>query len=447
MVEAVIGEQVVAVILDSGSGSLAVPKIGLENALPQCNGDKQKYLAGTCAVGGYDPSQSKTMEDYTLVPVDQVLGCQATVTIDGIEKCGAVNNYGDGSAWDGYLVKDQLKIGKLAAKVSLASVTKYFDGDGNPPATMQEGPAAGIMGVSDVLGWVGGVMVSTNCLHKDHTKTGNPTCRPDAFNEVLKSNNLDNIYGVCLGAAPSDGHPKPGVLTLGKSDTTLFQGKMLYAKLDESAYFNANVEGWGVGGTVIATPPPQSNEQDPQQYLYPATVDTGSNMVKLPKSYYDQVVHSGMSCATDDDCMLTVQLSGEEQPICMEIKNPDLLSCKAGKCALSADDPKNAWLLPQTDDPKHPLASHTTMLGFAGLSHAYLEFDRKNGRVGFAERSDKPCKPDCMSYLQLDTCQIADGCSWSTEKNVCSGTATGGNMAAGSKVTAGPCKKSFEITV
>merc|ERR1712203_773630 len=116
-----------------------------------------------------------------------------------------------------------------------------------------------------------------------------------------------------------------------------------------------------------------------------------------------------MSCDSDEDCMLTLQVTGEDEPMCLELNNPDMMSCQAKQCVVGD------FLIPQSSDPKSQ-DFHATMLGFPGLSHAYVEFDRQNSRVGFAERSDKACKPECAAYLSVDTCQIADGCAWNSEK-------------------------------
>lgn len=225
--------QYVTLLLDSGSVSLAVIGEGTEGkpgAMPQCSPQEFHFFLNRsrCALGSYSPNLSSSKE---LWPLPGSKLCQQVVNVsDNRSVCATSVCYAGGcnENGSGYLAFDlaeELTIGPYTSKVPVDAIA-YMMGP------FQEPPSSGIIGLAGN---------QLNCVDYNDSDS----CSPTAMDLFLKSQNLENRLGMCLGRPPqhdSKGYLKhglPGVLSLGGADPELYTGPLLRTGSGTSGFFTA----------------------------------------------------------------------------------------------------------------------------------------------------------------------------------------------------------------
>eukprot|EP00930_Biecheleria_cincta_P097263 TRINITY_DN88988_c0_g1_i1.p1 TRINITY_DN88988_c0_g1~~TRINITY_DN88988_c0_g1_i1.p1 ORF type:complete len:646 (+),score=80.27 TRINITY_DN88988_c0_g1_i1:46-1938(+) len=394
------GSQYVTLLLDSGSVSLAVIGEGTKGkpgALPQCSPQEFHLFLNRshCALGSYSPNLSSSKE---LWPLPGSKLCAEEVNVSNntsaclTRVCYAGGCNENGSGYFALGMKEEFTIGPYTATVPIDAVA-YMMGP------FQEPPSSGIIGLAGN---------KLNCIDANDTDT----CAPTAIDLFLRSQNLENRLGMCLGRPPQHDsrgylkHGRPGVLSLGGADPELYTGPLLSTGLGDSGFFTAELKGLGIGGvsawknstTVLVDSGNPGGISMPMELLMPFS-DLADNK----------------SCNHDSECAVNIQLQG----VCLNVIG--LLKCNA-----------TAHVCNVGEDGGFGIEPDLVMLGYQVIKDLYLELDRENVKMGFAARSDAPCSTECSAVLTEATCGFTEGCSWNGEK--CTGGRSIGSGSRGSTV-------------
>eukprot|EP00037_Helgoeca_nana_P018726 m.180573 g.180573 ORF g.180573 m.180573 type:complete len:517 (+) comp24563_c0_seq1:52-1602(+) len=401
---------VVSVIFDTGSGTLAVGSPSTSGSNSICAADSPlpdgetsawstenlNHVSDVCVVGSYSPASSSSV-------VDGASGVCDTTLPDG--KCGFAVSYGTGAyGIEGYLVTDELTMGGSSASVSIGAITTMR-------GTWQQAPANGIFGVG---------MAPLNCLVSTFGASAyEHTCSPSAMTSFLEGNGLPDKFGVCLGTATS-----PGVVSLGGADPAFYSGEMQYAPITSpEGYYAVDFNAIGINGRQLCSG--AGCTQGSGASAGPTIVDSGTPMLLLPSTGYNAIANAHDSCSSDADCKVTLSIGD----VC--INAVGLLSCQSGQCDIIGVGTSEATVVEMSS-----VNGGSAIIGNAAINHMYVEFDRVNRQVGFAERSGS-CSVPCSAFLSVNSCERAS-CAWSG--GGCTGGQGVGNSAGGTTVSSsGTC--------
>lgn len=340
--------QSVAVLLDTGSSTLAVPPTTLITGsqcqqcaefnlsgpdsnqmapcqFPQCSASaSQQFLTDEglnasssqmCVVGGYSPGTSTSGHFIPPTPTQgdpfsqNPYECNTPNTHNS--RCTASVAYGSpstpqcGQGYSGNLISDVLTLGTVSARVSLVGITTIQNG-------FQEVPAAGIMGIA-----FESLNSNDGCIGCDDDSSG-MTLQPVAIDIILQDNNLSNEFSLCMGSPTS-----PGRMVLGGADRALYTGQWQNASIDTSeGYYGIGVDRVTVGPTQVAVPGVSASQQ--ATAFAGAIIDSGTSYFQMPSQVYNAISDGTFSCTTDADCAINVHLSGGSV-----LTVPGLMTCES----------------------------------------------------------------------------------------------------------------------
>eukprot|EP00041_Stephanoeca_diplocostata_P010879 m.174212 g.174212 ORF g.174212 m.174212 type:complete len:351 (+) comp18327_c0_seq1:1180-2232(+) len=292
----------------------------------------------------------------------------------------------------------------------------------NASSGFQQPPAAGIMGLG---------LSTQSCAVGTASQLDNSsaaqTCVEDAMTKFLRTNDMNNSFGLCLG---TQNHP--GLLTLGGADpaivgTSAVQNVSLSSTPGNQEYF-INTSALTVGSTTISVGPVQ--------------LDAGTYAVELNSSAYASLQTALPTCTSNSDCTVAVEFGAASLDIDV------LLMCNAtaGRCIISrgigaesctfsgvsavcqstckpcADctesDPSqcmdadgnrcsNSTCALQPCRNKLPCiapaikqsSTGRNTLGYTFLQQYYSVFDRASSTVAFSAAPASGCQPMCSSFV------------------------------------------------
>ncbi|GMI27186.1 hypothetical protein TeGR_g4054 [Tetraparma gracilis] len=185
--------------------------------------------------------------------------------------------------------------------------------------------------------------------------------------EVFLANaGLRDEFSVCMGTGTA-----PGALVLGGIDPLYYDGAFMTADfLEPYDFYKVNVTNVHVGKIAYTDIP--GTVVDGQHTTKYAVVDTGTANMGLTEEYFDAFSGYGVTCKTDDDCTLGLEIVAAGDGVPFIIKVPGVVTCENSMC-----------------HPTHVAreGNQFHMMGFAGMRAYYTHFDLDKKTIGFAAAS------------------------------------------------------------
>lgn len=354
-----IGGKKIRVQIDTGSSTLAVPMKGCTSCINKVNrysvDDSPRALTISC-----DSYECASDRCTTNCPVCSRRG--ACCSTERPSECGFSLRYADGSAASGSVVRDEMRWGKLRANVTFGGILR------NSP-NFERPEVDGILGMA---------FKSLAC---------NPSCFDPPFDAFVKHGLVNDVFSICMTSTG-------GKLMLGGYDRLVSKGRVQYVQLTHSGaerYYRVSLDGQlGIGDESVTMPDFRT-----------AIVDTGTTLI----------VTSTRTFATIKE---ELQRRYCEVP---ELCGPDSWF-QSGMCVNLADE--DLALMPSFTftvggNVKLTLRAHDYMLsykrgrrhyrcvgimgmdglgGMVVLGNTLMQryvtvYDRRKGRIGFAEAADQ----------------------------------------------------------
>mmetsp|Transcript_2411 Transcript_2411/g.2698 ORF Transcript_2411/g.2698 Transcript_2411/m.2698 type:complete len:372 (-) Transcript_2411:47-1162(-) len=220
----------------------------------------------------------------------------------------------------------------------------------------------------------------------------NPTCTTPIYDDISKSKGLPDLFGVCL--TPSNG----GRLDLGYSNTSRYTGEMLYTKVTMKRWYNMHLLDVQLNSKSIGVP----------SYLYWTTndvigafIDSGTSVILLNPYAWSQLVSAfqhdyaslpGMSgpnsiFGSQGTCISSSTM-GNSLKLFPDLEFEFPHENGAGTFKLTVP-PTSYWIAVQGEYcfGVGSAIGVGAVLGDTFMQNFYIEHDRINGRVGFANLS------------------------------------------------------------
>jgi Eukaryotic aspartyl protease len=231
-----IGGQIVNVLIDTGSSTLAVP---LKECI-NCRPHDRRFDISTATAASHKSKSAPAARLISCHSADcranschaysqcdtcssKTRACCSTVAPD---KCGFFLQYADGSGAAGALVQADVTLAGLTVTARLGAILRVTEG-------FESGPVDGIIGFA---------FPSLAC---------NPTCVTPVFDALVKSGQIDrDVFSICTGK-------HGGALTLGGSNPSMFKGDLKYVPLSsrkESHFYDVDITGVRVGNMLAEIP-------------------------------------------------------------------------------------------------------------------------------------------------------------------------------------------------
>lgn len=232
-----IGGKSIRVQIDTGSSTLAVPMKGCKSCINKLN----RYSVDESPTGSpisCDSDDCAADRCTTNCPVCSVRG--ACCSSERPAECGFSLRYADGSAASGSVVHDEMRWGKLKTNVTFGGILR------NSP-NFERPEVDGILGMA---------FKSLAC---------NPSCFDPPFDAFVKEGLVHNVFSICMTSTG-------GKLMLGGYDKRVSKGRVQYVRLTHSGaerYYRVTLDGrLGIGGESVSMPDFRT-----------AIVDTGTTLI------------------------------------------------------------------------------------------------------------------------------------------------------------------------
>jgi Eukaryotic aspartyl protease len=241
-----IGGQIVNVLIDTGSSTLAVPLKECVNCLPH---DRRFDISSAVATATATNSSSAHPGSDKASPPAHLISCHsqdcranschaytqcgtcssktnACCSTVAPNKCGFFLQYADGSGAAGALIQADVTLAGLTVSARLGAILRVTEG-------FESGPVDGIIGFA---------FPSLAC---------NPTCVTPVFDALVKSGQVQrDVFSICTGR-------HGGALTLGGSNPDMYHGKLQYVPLSARKtmhFYDVDITGVRIGATLTHIP-------------------------------------------------------------------------------------------------------------------------------------------------------------------------------------------------
>lgn len=355
-----IGGKKIRVQVDTGSSTLAVPMRGCGTCIKKANRYAVEESLRARAVGCDSPLCAADRCTTNCAVCSERGACCGS---ERPKHCGFSLRYADGSAASGSLVQDVVKWGSLKADVTFGGILK------NSP-NFERPEVDGILGMA---------YKSLAC---------NPSCFDPPFDSFVKKGLVDDVFSICMTSTG-------GKLMLGGYDPSVSRTAVSYIEISHSGaerYYRVTLGGsLKIGEETVAMP-----------NFRTAIVDTGTTLIvtstrtfaTLKEHFQKKYCSVPELCGTDSwfQSGMCVSLSDEDLQ-----RLPELTLTVGGTLdlVLKASD----YMLSYSRAGKtYRCVGIMGMDGLGGmvvlgntLMQRYVTvYDRRNGRMGFAEAA-----PNC----------------------------------------------------
>lgn len=353
-----IGGKKIRVQVDTGSSTLAVPMRGCTSCIKKANRYSLEDSPHAKAIQCNDQACAADRCTANCAVCSERRACCSS---QRPEHCGFSLRYADGSAVSGSLIQDEVQWGSLRASVTFGGILK------NSP-NFERPEVDGILGMA---------YKSLAC---------NPSCFDPPFDSFVKKGLVDDVFSICMTS-------KGGKLMLGGYDPAVSKTDVKYIPLTHSGaqrYYRVTLSGsLDIGGTKVTMP-----------NFRAAIVDTGTTLIVTStrtfatlKDYFQRKYCDVPElCGTD---------SWFQSGMCVSISEadlkrlPDLTLTVGGELELVLR-PVDYMLSYTRAGKTYRCVGIMGMDGLGGmvvlgntLMQRYVTvYDRRNGRMGFAEAAD-----------------------------------------------------------
>ncbi|GAB5034025.1 aspartyl protease [Nannochloropsis oceanica] len=380
-----LGDQIVDVLIDTGSAGLGVP---IETPTNWTDKDFQKIDPFKAAAERIPCSDPRCRGSCDNPSGSHFCGPHggSCARIDGEDVCTFAWLYGDGSSAAGVLLSAPVELGGRQANSTFGGIIRASDNFFEAPR------GGGIMGLS-----FGGYSLCDSEF----------SCFPPLLDDIVRQCHLDDKFTVCA-------HGDDAVLILGGGDSRLYEGNVTYAPLQPPfGFYWVDVKDVQMAGeTLVERSSPsflsrlrQATTGRLSSASMTALVDTGNSAMYLPEQIFDnfkeqlQKILSPLPFPTLFDRQRSI-FNGYAMYIAPELlaQMPPLVVMLDGgvNITIPSDQYTQEFRVPEVDVPLRALKivrGGRFVLGQTALNHAYVEIDRSSKTIGFA-RSRPGCRPE-----------------------------------------------------
>ncbi|KAI0567223.1 aspartyl protease [Gracilaria domingensis] len=381
------GGQPINVQIDTGSSTMAVPLLQCVN----CHPDDHRFdISSARGSAGLISCESQTCRPNSCRAMSQCTKCSSTQACCSSvvpKACGFFLAYADESGAAGALAEAMVGIGGITVPLAFGTIlreTNDFEAE-------------------NVDGIFGMAYKALAC---------NPTCVLPLFDTLVASGKVDrDIFSICTGT-------NGGTLVLGGSNPNLYKGQLQYVPMVHQGiklFYGVNIQGMNVNGERLILPSFSKGIVDSGTTVLVVTTSTygklrsyfQSNFCNVPglcpgkangysrQSWEADVVHQ------DDIDMVRRHGNSTERTIaetwfypgyCAQLSDEYIAMLPTLTIVLDNDvtlelDPETYMLRCLGISPLDNLEQmgNNVILGDTVLQKYYVEYDRENDRVGFAE--------------------------------------------------------------